>query len=97
MTKADEFMSSAARGLVRVAPLILFGLIWHIICTAGLVNKDFLPVAGCGCCGACRLVQGRRNHQKSHNYFVQGGCGSRSWRCLRNLDWRDDGPLAPLP
>jgi NitT/TauT family transport system permease protein len=43
MTKSDELRSSAWRGLVRIAPLILFGLAWQAICSVGLVNKDFLP------------------------------------------------------
>ena len=58
MTKADEFMSSARRGLVRVAPLILFGLIWHIICAAGLVNKDFLPAPGAVAAALADLFKG---------------------------------------
>lgn len=58
MTKPDEFMSSARRGLVRVAPLILFGLIWHIICAAGLVNKDFLPAPGAVAAALADLFKG---------------------------------------
>jgi ABC-type nitrate/sulfonate/bicarbonate transport system permease component len=34
---------SGARWMVRIAPLILFGLVWHFVCSAQLVNKDFLP------------------------------------------------------
>src|SRR5262245_65728623 len=33
----------ATRWMVRIAPLILFGLVWHLVCSAQLVNKDFLP------------------------------------------------------
>jgi len=34
---------SAARWMVRIAPLMLFGLSWHFVCSTQLVNKDFLP------------------------------------------------------
>src|SRR5262249_13953703 len=46
MTKPDELGLLLWRGLVRVAPLILLGLIWQAVCSAGLVNKDFLPSPG---------------------------------------------------
>ena len=29
--------------MVRIAPLVLFGLVWHFVCSAQIVNKDFLP------------------------------------------------------
>jgi len=43
MTKPEKLRRSAWHGLVRIAPLIIFVLIWHVICNEGLVNKDFLP------------------------------------------------------
>jgi NitT/TauT family transport system permease protein len=38
-----RLMLPATRWMVRIAPLILFGLVWHLVCSAQLVNKDFLP------------------------------------------------------
>lgn len=39
----SKLFFSAARWMVRIAPLILFGLVWHLVCRVQLVNKDFLP------------------------------------------------------
>ena len=38
-----KLLLSATRWMVRIAPLVLFGLTWHLVCSAQLVNKDFLP------------------------------------------------------
>lgn len=58
MTRLDEVLSSARRGLVRIAPLILFGLVWHVICSAGLVNKDFLPAPAAVAAALADLFEG---------------------------------------
>ena len=58
MMRPDKPHSSARRGLVRIAPLILFGLIWHVICSAGLVNKDFLPAPGAVVAALADLFKG---------------------------------------
>src|SRR5215467_7822989 len=43
---------------MRLAPLILFGLIWQIICTSGIVNKDFLPAPGAVAAALVDLIKG---------------------------------------
>lgn len=43
---------------MRIVPLILFGLIWHVICSAGLVNKDFLPAPGAVAIALADLFKG---------------------------------------
>jgi len=58
MKKPDRLLFSAKRGVVRIVPLILFGLAWHVVCSAGLVNRDFLPAPAAVAAALADLFKG---------------------------------------
>jgi ABC-type nitrate/sulfonate/bicarbonate transport system permease component len=41
--RLKETFVVAARWMVRVSPLVLFGALWQFVCSVGLVNREFLP------------------------------------------------------
>ena len=43
MPTGPETLHEAARLLGRFIPLVLFVAVWHAVCSAGLVNSEFLP------------------------------------------------------
>ena len=45
MPKAlKETFAWVVRLMGRVVPLVLFGAVWQMLCSSGLVNRDFLPL-----------------------------------------------------
>ena len=44
MPKAlKETFACVVRLMGRAVPLVLFGAVWQVLCSSGLVNRDFLP------------------------------------------------------